>query len=404
MGHQSYAIPYDTDEQLQAILDVIKLHNSHPSGYTDEYVRYRADQEYKLLEVGEELTGACTAALKAGKAYKCPRKGPALSRVVLVSHGGGRSSTFDFFLWHLRRALPDVYVDGYHAVDAYGYDHSLGNRLVKKSYERIDDARIGVVPSAQYTDAMREANLLAAYAPRPAKYSTCLPGDTPAAWTALMEGVTDTAERKKRARENPRVSPYARTYETTTNGWLVEGKHFAIIDEAKAYADTIRPGHVMPGCIAAMRAVTPSPSLATLALALGCATETYMVICVHDELRFGIVSKPRLKFLHGAFCAPDWDDDGYPRQPHWFNTRDVFCDAQHCGRAGGVLAEGAHAALVEWIHEHGSKEIKELVALGFDNVGCDYEPLPSAWAWLERLEENGVRVFGEIATLAARLA
>ena len=28
MGHQSYVIPYDTEEQLQTILDIIKKHNS----------------------------------------------------------------------------------------------------------------------------------------------------------------------------------------------------------------------------------------------------------------------------------------------------------------------------------------------------------------------------------------
>jgi hypothetical protein len=254
MGHP-YAIPYDTDEQREAILDVIKLHNSYRGGYTDEFVRYNASDEFKQLEVGEELTGASTVALKAGKAYKCPRKGPCLARVVLVGHGGGRSCTFDFFRWHLMRTFPDVYVGGFHAVDAYPFDSAMEQRFLKNSYERIDNARIGVVPHAEYTDAMREANLLAGYTRLPAKYSTRRSGGVPPAWTALMEGVTDNTERKKRRLENPRVSPHSSEYETVTDGWVLEDRHFATEEEAKAYADSIRPAHVEPGCVAAMRAV-----------------------------------------------------------------------------------------------------------------------------------------------------
>lgn len=254
MGHQQYVIPYDTDEQLEAILDVIKLHNSYGGGYTDEYVRYNADQEFTRLEVGEALTGACTATLKSGKAYKCPRKGPCLARVVLVGHGGGRSCTFGFFRWHLMRTFPDVYVDGFHAVDAYPFDSAMEQRFVKASHERIDDARIGVLPDAKYTDAVREASLIATYTPVPAKYSTRLPAPVPAAWTALMEGVTDNAERKKRRRENPRVSPYSHTYETTTNGWVIDDERFDTEEEAKAHADSIRPAHAYPGALAEMRA------------------------------------------------------------------------------------------------------------------------------------------------------
>lgn len=262
MGHQTYAIPYDTDEQLEAILSVIKLHNSHRGGYTDEFVRYNPEGEFKRLEVGEELSGASTVALKAGKAYKCPRKGPCLARVVLVSNGGGRSCTFDFFRWHLMRALPDVYVDSFHAVDAYPFDAAMEQRFLKNSYERIDGARIGAVSDASYTDAMHEANLIAAYKPMPAKYSTRLPAPTPAAWTALMEGATASHERKKRRRENPRVSPYSHTYETAVDGWVLDDRHFPTEQEAKAYADRIRPAHVEPGCVAAMRAAEAKGNMA----------------------------------------------------------------------------------------------------------------------------------------------
>ena len=172
MGHQTYVIPFDTNAQLKNVLDVLKLHNSHPSGYTDELVRYNEGQEFTRLEVGEELEGATVVAFKAGKAYRCPRYGPTLSRVVLVSNGGGRSETFAFLKWHLRSALPDVYVNGFHAVDAYAYDYGMDKRFVKNSGVRVENARIGL--PAQVTDEVREANLIAAY-PRRTAWGTVVP-------------------------------------------------------------------------------------------------------------------------------------------------------------------------------------------------------------------------------------
>ena len=258
MGHQSYAIPYATQEDLEKILDVIKLHNSWPSGHTDEFVRYSADQEYKHLEVGEELCGLGTASFRKNQAYKCPRRGPCLPHVVLVGNGGGRTCTFDFFRWHLMRAFPDTYVNCIHAVDAYSYDEPLENKLLKSSRVRLDDARIGVVPDGQYTDEMREANLAAAYTPVPAKYSTRSSGGVSAAWTALndeLRTLPDAAARKKRRLENPTVSPYSNAFETTVNGWVVQGQHFVDKEMAEKWAkrEAARPGFDLQGSIDEMR-------------------------------------------------------------------------------------------------------------------------------------------------------
>ena len=233
MGHQQYVIPYDTDEQLQAILDVIKLHNQEPDGYTNEYIRFNAKAEYKRLEVGEELEGAFTVGLKPGKAYKDVHRGPCLSRALLVHHGGGRSCTFAFLDWHLTRALPDACFEGNHAVKAYGYESSMDKRFAKDSYEHIDGARIGVVPSAEYTDAMREANLACSWAVRPAKYTTRTMAINPVHTARL-------AERKKRSREERDVPIRTFSYETVTDGWVVEDKHFATREEAEAESVVVR--------------------------------------------------------------------------------------------------------------------------------------------------------------------
>ena len=224
MGYQSYVIPFDTDEQLDTVLDVIKLHNATPGGYTDEFVRYSEDSEFIRLEVGEELQGTTVVTFKTGKAYSCPRKGPALTRAVLVSNGGGRSVTFPFLKWHLRRALPNVYVGGFHAVDVYGYDHGMANRFSKKNVF-VDSARVGL--SSHVSDEFRGLNGCC-YAPRPAKYTTR---------TSVVNPAYRELENKKRSREVERdVPPFVSSYVTTVDGWVVQGDHFATEEEAKAFA------------------------------------------------------------------------------------------------------------------------------------------------------------------------
>ena len=119
MGHQSYMIPYDTEEQLQAILDTIKKHNIDP--FSNEFVRYSSTSEFEQLVSGEDLTHVATAIMK--KPYKTIRNGPTLSNVVMCGHGGGRGSTFHFFDWELRRRLNNP------AIMAYGYEGSMSKRI-----------------------------------------------------------------------------------------------------------------------------------------------------------------------------------------------------------------------------------------------------------------------------------
>ena len=56
MGWQSYAIPFDTQEQLETIINIIKKHNSNC--YFPEFVRTSPSVEFKQLESGEELAGS----------------------------------------------------------------------------------------------------------------------------------------------------------------------------------------------------------------------------------------------------------------------------------------------------------------------------------------------------------
>jgi len=247
MGHQSYAIPFDSDKELETILDIIRDHNGHDSGYTDEYVRYGEGEsyEYKQLEVGEELGNAMVVDFKANRAYRCPRQGPALSRVLIVGHGGGRNRTLAFLKWHLMRAFPDKYVDSYHAVDAYPYHNRMRLRLAVKTERSISDARIS--PNPPPTKPAGAASMVV----RPAKWSTRLSGGVSAAWTALMDGADSSHERKRRRAENRHVSPYTQTFTTFVKGFFVEDHHFDNKQMAEEWAkrEARRPSIDLQGTI-----------------------------------------------------------------------------------------------------------------------------------------------------------
>ena len=139
MGWQSYVIPYETEEQLEKLLDLCKLHNNSPAE-TNVFVRYHARGEFQQISTGEELVNPCTASFK--RPYKRPRNGPVFDKVLLVGNGGGRGCTFRFFTYHCRRLFPhawDASTNGGMRIDAYSYD-GMERRLQDKV--AIPEARI----------------------------------------------------------------------------------------------------------------------------------------------------------------------------------------------------------------------------------------------------------------------
>mgnify|MGYP004100307153 CR=1 FL=1 len=234
MGHQSYAIAYDTAKQLAEIIRIIEMHNSWSTGATNQWVRYNENEEYKQLEVGEELTNLAIVPFRMNRQYRSPQDGPALSRVLLCDNGGGRHCTFEFLRWHLMRALPDVYVDAFHAVAPYPYDAAMERRLVMKrgTTLHLDDpvvTPVQVLP-AEYWTRHIEGN---------------------GAFRLLMMGV-DKPERKKRMREEPDVPPYLSTYTKVVDGLVVEDTRYsnAQRDEAEAHAKRLcSAAAALPGLI-----------------------------------------------------------------------------------------------------------------------------------------------------------
>jgi hypothetical protein len=154
--------------------------------------------------------------------------------VVLFGNGGGRHCTFEFLRWHLMRAMPDVYVDAFHAVGPYPYDEALERRLAMN----------------KAVDVSLDASEVTPHNVLPAEYITrTIKGND--AFSLLMMGV-DKPERKKRMREEPDVPPYLSMYTTVVDGLVVEDTRYtdAQRDEAEAHVKRLRSvAAALPGLI-----------------------------------------------------------------------------------------------------------------------------------------------------------
>ena len=126
MGWQSYALAYDTDAQLEKLLEICKLHNAWGGRPTNKFFRYHKRAAFEQIQTGEELVGPVVAKMK--NPYKTARNGPALQNVLLVGNGGGRWSTFKFFDCHCRRAFPSEWP----RIAAYEFHQALGKRMAEK--------------------------------------------------------------------------------------------------------------------------------------------------------------------------------------------------------------------------------------------------------------------------------
>ena len=89
MGWQSYTVGFNTEEEKQSILDVIRKHNTSKDWDS----------------IGEELFGINV--LKVKKPYK---RGPLaqFDYFLMFGHGGGRSNTFTFMYNNWVRVVPMI--------------------------------------------------------------------------------------------------------------------------------------------------------------------------------------------------------------------------------------------------------------------------------------------------------
>jgi hypothetical protein len=94
MGHQSYLLPLNTEEEKKRILDVIRQHNQFENPED-------ADENYDA-PVGEELTEIRYVRLLKKK----PKYLVEYTHAILCGNGGGRSHTFDWFADHDVKVFP----------------------------------------------------------------------------------------------------------------------------------------------------------------------------------------------------------------------------------------------------------------------------------------------------------
>ena len=203
-----YICPYDTKQQLWRILDVAKLHNeylAHPGECPVDYVRYSEHEPYALLEPGKELVEPELVTFKQRwPPYQCPSLGPSLSRGVCFSNAGDHLKTYAFLQWHLLRALPNVYVNGFPAITAYQCDAYTFSQIA--SWKAVNPARILGERSECALEAM------------PVNYYTRKTHPNPD-FADLMAGLEEGESRAKRMRLNPHVPPYQAVVHASLRPW-----------------------------------------------------------------------------------------------------------------------------------------------------------------------------------------
>ena len=100
MGWQSYTVGFNSEEEKQSILDVIRKHNTNTETTACDIC---GDPECD--QVGEELFGINV--LKVKKPYK---RGPLahFNYFMMFGNGGGRSHTFTFMIKNWVRVVPMI--------------------------------------------------------------------------------------------------------------------------------------------------------------------------------------------------------------------------------------------------------------------------------------------------------
>jgi hypothetical protein len=139
MGHQSYILPYNTEEEKKHILEVIRQHN--------QFEDPEDADEYYDPPVGEELTQICNVRLLEKKR---PKYLMLYTHAILCGNGGGRSYTFDWFYDHDVKAFPfDISMPKFISAESTWEIINNDGKVYKKSkkknveFELIDDYKWG---------------------------------------------------------------------------------------------------------------------------------------------------------------------------------------------------------------------------------------------------------------------
>ena len=83
MGHQSYILYFNTEEEKKQIIDVLNKHNE----------LNKDDDAWEIFEIGMVIE--CCCIVNINQPYKRGR-GANYNYAILCSNGGGRSSTFSY--------------------------------------------------------------------------------------------------------------------------------------------------------------------------------------------------------------------------------------------------------------------------------------------------------------------
>jgi len=108
MGHQSYILYFNTEEEKKKIIDTLNKHNE----------LNKDPIAWKNFEIGEVIE--CCCVVKINKPYKRGR-GANYNYAILCSNGGGRSSTFSYLF---KNQIPTE-----------GYNNGFATRVGKTNFK-----------------------------------------------------------------------------------------------------------------------------------------------------------------------------------------------------------------------------------------------------------------------------
>lgn len=231
----AYVIPFETQAQRRGIFELLKQYNTlAPHAHTADFVRHDPAAAFEQLAVGAPFDEASVVTLKSERVCASPHEGPALPRAVLVTQRredegktDGRAATATYLRWHLMRLFP-LFVDGEYAIDLYGVNESVRQRLDMASARRVDRDRFW--PSGDEAAAAATARAQ----PRLASLTTMFHCINPE-WLALLDGL-DKAQRRARVLSERAVPPRLAAYSTLT---VVDADvaHFSSARDAAIAAD-----------------------------------------------------------------------------------------------------------------------------------------------------------------------
>lgn len=234
-------ISFNTKAQCRTVLRILRSHNArvaNPHKHPAHYVRHSIHEKHEHLAPGAALGAVDMVTFKKGWRVgdqASPANGPTLARGVVFSNTGDeaqKNRAFAFLNWHLLRAMPSVYHDGFPAMAVYVCDDTVLNSLATREPMADDVIHCAFEPKPE--DPMELIQT--------AYWLTRTTEGNPAYRELMMNEEPGNEPRRKRMREEPTIVPFLSRYENCEDGWTVydpeQSRHWYFDKDSREDAET----------------------------------------------------------------------------------------------------------------------------------------------------------------------